>query len=359
MADWACARTASRSPGRGCSPTAAGRSTRPGVDFYSRLVDALLASGHRALGHALPLGPAPGAAGPRRLARARHGGALRRVRRRGRTSGCGDRVDVVDDAQRAVGVGVPRLRHGRHAPGLQDPGGAARRAPPDAGPRPGGRGDARPGRRREQVGIALNVSPTRPGQRRPGRRRRRPPHRRAHEPDLLRPGAARPLPRRRARGHRARDRLAVHRRPATWSAIGVPLDFVGINYYYRTVVRAGAASRDTTSVCGRPATSSRRARPAADRDGLGGRPGRPVRPADAGGATTSPACRSTSPRTAPPSDEQGRGRRGPRPRPRRLPDGTSARRTARSPTASTCAATSCGRCSTTSSGRSATRSASA
>ena len=36
--------TASRSPGRGCSPTA-GRAQRPGVDFYQRLVDELLERG--------------------------------------------------------------------------------------------------------------------------------------------------------------------------------------------------------------------------------------------------------------------------------------------------------------------------
>ena len=41
----ASARTASRSPGRGCSRTGAARSTEAGVDFYSRLVDALLAEG--------------------------------------------------------------------------------------------------------------------------------------------------------------------------------------------------------------------------------------------------------------------------------------------------------------------------
>ena len=41
----AAARTGSRSPGRGSSPTAAGRPTSAGLDFYRRLVDELLAHG--------------------------------------------------------------------------------------------------------------------------------------------------------------------------------------------------------------------------------------------------------------------------------------------------------------------------
>src|SRR5215216_3823150 len=74
---------------------------------------------------------------------------------------------------------------------------------------------------------------------------------------------------------------------------------------------------------------------------------------------TTPACRSTSPRTAPPSPT----RRGPTARftiPRASPTSprTSAPRTARSPTASICAATSSGRYWTISSGPSATPSAS-
>ena len=40
-----------------------------GLDFYERLVDSLLDAGHRAVADALPLGPAAGARGPRRLDR--------------------------------------------------------------------------------------------------------------------------------------------------------------------------------------------------------------------------------------------------------------------------------------------------
>jgi beta-glucosidase/6-phospho-beta-glucosidase/beta-galactosidase len=111
--------------------------------------------------------------------------------------------------------------------------------------------------------------------------------------------------------------------------INVPLDFLGINYYYRTVVRAGTAARDETSLC------------------------------SPGWLATIRACRCTSPRTAPPSPT----RRGPTARftiPHASPSSTatSAPRIARSPTGSICAATSCGRYWTTSSGPSATPSAS-
>ena len=69
---------------------------------------------------ALPLGPAAGAAGRRRLGGARHRAALRRVRgddgRRARRRRRG-----LDHPQRAVGGRVPRPRGtGRKAPGIRD-----------------------------------------------------------------------------------------------------------------------------------------------------------------------------------------------------------------------------------------------
>ena len=84
-----------------------------GVDFYERLVDELLGRRHPALADALPLGPAAGAAGARRLDQPRHGRtcfpeyALRHARRARRP---GERVD---DAQRAVVLVVPQLHGGR------------------------------------------------------------------------------------------------------------------------------------------------------------------------------------------------------------------------------------------------------
>ena len=61
-------RTASRSPGRASSPAAAGPPNERGLDFYRRLVDALLEAGIEPVPDALPLGPPAGAAGRRRLA---------------------------------------------------------------------------------------------------------------------------------------------------------------------------------------------------------------------------------------------------------------------------------------------------
>ena len=62
-------------------PDGRARSTRPGLDFYDRLVDELLDARHRAVADALPLGPAAGARGRGRLAQPRHRRPLRRVRR--------------------------------------------------------------------------------------------------------------------------------------------------------------------------------------------------------------------------------------------------------------------------------------
>src|SRR4029450_1956667 len=40
----------------------------------------------------------------------------------------------------------------------------------------------------------------------------------------------------------------AHVQPGDEERINAPLDFLGVNYYYRTVVRAGTAARDETSV---------------------------------------------------------------------------------------------------------------
>ena len=130
-------------------PDGRGALNEAGVDFYARLVDELLGAGHHALGHALPLGPPAGAAGRRRLAGARHRRALRRVRRRGLRAPARPR-HALDDAQRAVVLGVPRLRAaGATRPGVQD-GEAALRAAHHLllGHGLAIDGDARPGRRR-------------------------------------------------------------------------------------------------------------------------------------------------------------------------------------------------------------------
>ena len=63
-------------------PQGRGAVNAAGLDFYDRLVDALLAAGHRADGHAVSLGPAGGARRPRRLAQSGHRRLVRRLRRR-------------------------------------------------------------------------------------------------------------------------------------------------------------------------------------------------------------------------------------------------------------------------------------
>ena len=55
------------------------RAESQGLDFYERLIDELLAKRHRAVRHALSLGFAAGAAGPRRLGNRRHRQSLRRL----------------------------------------------------------------------------------------------------------------------------------------------------------------------------------------------------------------------------------------------------------------------------------------
>ena len=62
-------------------PGGTGPANERGLDFYRRLVDALLEVGIEPYPTLLPLGPSAGAAGRRRLAGARHRVPVRRVRR--------------------------------------------------------------------------------------------------------------------------------------------------------------------------------------------------------------------------------------------------------------------------------------
>ena len=204
----------------------AARSTRPGLDFYDRLVDGLLDGGHRARSSTLYHWDLPQALrGRRRLAEPRHRLALRRVRRRSSAERARRPGPQVDHAQRAVSLTCPRLRHGHPRPRAQRPcwPRLAGRPPPAARPRPGRPGAAR-GRGRRQVG-----SPTTAARLRAGLRPRRGPGRRptrttacttgcSHDPillggypDLLEPTA--PIGPRRRAGRRPGD----HRR-TRWTA---------------------------------------------------------------------------------------------------------------------------------------------
>ena len=170
-------RTGSRSPGRGCSPTGAGPVNPARARLLRRLVDELLERGHRAVADALPLGPAAGARGRRRLAGPGHRRPVRRLRRRSCTArsatGCAP-------GPRSTSRGA--RRSSATAPGVHAPGPAGRRPPPSGrGAPPAAR--PRPGRRRRcgrpapdaEVGITLNLyavapadRPARPTSTRPG-----------------------------------------------------------------------------------------------------------------------------------------------------------------------------------------------
>ena len=138
--------------------------------------------GHRAVADALPLGPAAGAGGRGRLARARHRVPLRRVRRGSCTSALGDRVRTGPRSTSrgarpssatppaSTRPGRPRRRVGR-----------ARRAPPAARARPGRPGAPRR-RRPRSASRSTCTRSRRPATRRPSRRGRRTPDRRAAEP---------------------------------------------------------------------------------------------------------------------------------------------------------------------------------
>ena len=154
---------------------------------------------HRALGHPVPLGPAPGAPGPGRLGQPGDRRPLRRLRGR-RLRGPARPGGQLDDPERAVVRGLPRPR--RRHPRARGAGPGHRRAgrpPPAARPRPGHPGHAGD-RRRAPARHQPQPGPGHPGLRRPGRRRRRPPHRRRLQPPVPRPAVPRGLPGRRAPG---------------------------------------------------------------------------------------------------------------------------------------------------------------
>ena len=90
-------------------PDGRGRVNQAGLDFYDRLVDALLEAGIRPFRDPLSLGPAAGLGGSRRLARARNCRRIRRLRGRGCGSARRPRHGL-DDAQRAVLRLMARIR---------------------------------------------------------------------------------------------------------------------------------------------------------------------------------------------------------------------------------------------------------
>ena len=210
-----------------------------GLDFYDRLIDELLGQGHRPDRHALPLGPAAGPGGPRRLDRTGRPPSPSPSTRRSctRASATGSRTwTTLNEPWCSAYLGYAS---GVHAPGRTDPaaafaavhhlllghGLAARRR--CARPARRGRHHAEPGAGRAG----------RPGRARPTRR----PSGCVdglHNRHLPGPAAARALPGRRARAHGRFTDLAFIRdgdeaiinaadRPARASTTTTPTYVVG------------------------------------------------------------------------------------------------------------------------------------
>ena len=236
-------------------PDGRGAINQAGIDFYARLVDALLAKDIQpwvTLYHwDLPQVLQDAGGWPERDTAERFADYAVAVYER-----LHDRVThwtTLNEPWVSAFIGYAS---GRHAPGIQD-GEAALRA---AHHLMLGHGLATTAMRAQGdadsvFGITLNV--TQATRRATTRRRRRgAPGRRAHQPAVLRPAAARELPGRRARGREGGDGRIPHpgRRPET---IHVPLDFLGINYYFRTTVRANDGAHDSEPIGPARATSSR------------------------------------------------------------------------------------------------------
>ena len=190
---------------------------------------------------------------------------------------------------------------GEHAPGRQEPRaglaamhhqhlahGLATRALRELGAR-AARHHAQPHER----------DPERPG--RPGRRRRRPPHRRAVEPRVPRAAAARALPGRLPRRRRGATTSTSLVHDGDLATIAQPIDFLGVNHYHDDNVSghplpatASGDLRPTDKPTSSPVRRERARhvpvpRPPAHRDGLGGQPGGPPDPAVTSGAGVSRA----------------------------------------------------------------------
>ncbi len=227
-------------------PEGRGRVNEAGLDFYDRLVDELLEAGIRpfpTLYHwDLPqrledLGGWPARETATAFAEyvAVVADAARRPRHR------------LDDTQRAVLLLVARLLR-RSARAWADRSGAA-------GLRPRTTSCSRTGTPsgvlrkvcpQAQVGIVLDSWPIHAATRRPARRARRRGRRRAPQPALLRPGAPRRVPGRRCSSASASTRRSCSTRDLR--AISEPIDFVGINNYSRSVVRADPESGEPVEV---------------------------------------------------------------------------------------------------------------
>ena len=265
-----------------------------GLDYYERLVDGLLERGIDADAHALPLGPAAGARGRGRLAGARHRRGVRRLRRGGRTSGW------------ATGwpPGRPTTSRGARPTSATPP--ACTRRAPGAGGRTAPRTTCCSGTRWPRRGCRPRArrSASCSTWRRSGRSARRP----RRSPTASTPSATGSGSTRWSTG-RTRAVLAVapvladpswsRRRPRARSQGSA--DWLGVNYYtpVRPASPAGARRR-TRSSGAYPGVATFDLVVREPRTDIGWEvepPGSRTLLATTAGA---PACRSSSPRTAPP-----------------------------------------------------------
>ena len=265
--------TASRSPGRASSRAARGPANERGLDFYRRLVDALLEAGiepYPTLFHwDLPQELQDAGGWPERDTAYRFaeyaGTRARRARRPGQP---------LADAERAVVRGVPRLRARAPRAGTSTTAGQAVAAAHHLMLAHGlaverMRARSAPG---VEFSIVLNLEPHRPASDERGRRRGGAPRRRDAQPDLPRPDPARRATPRTCSRTSSRSSTSSTSRTATCETISAPLDLLGVNYYrpvdHRGAQRAGAGLDD---LAGRRADRGRPAGGRAHDDGLGGR----------------------------------------------------------------------------------------
>ena len=227
-------------------------------------------AGIDALGDALPLGPAAGARGRRRLAGPGHRLPVRRVRRGRRPSALGDRVQhwiTLNEPWCSAFLGL-RLRAAR---ARARPTGAA--AVAAAHHLLLGHGLAveaiRAGAPAAQVGITLNLYPVTPADDRPGVASTRPAGSTACRTagSSTRCSAAR-YPADVVADLGPRRSTSAWSATATWRRSPTPLDFLGVNYYTRHIVRGSAVPGQ------QPTSSSSAAAWPRTANGLGGRPRR-------------------------------------------------------------------------------------